>query len=147
MQLSGQLECELPNQSLYTFEGTLELSSAGKSSGSTSKVPLGERQQVLRGSRLRNTDWALGLVIYTGKETKIQMNSAGRQPRKVSEVARKTQKLTLMIFSLQMVFCCIAASINASFATSDRAKTLTYLNLIGDDGQVPSVSSVFFSLA
>jgi phospholipid-transporting ATPase len=143
LKLQGELECEPPNKSLYTFEGTLGLKQGSAASGSDSKVPLGERQVVLRGSRLRNTEWTLGLVIFTGKETKIQMNNSGRQPRKVSEVERMTQKLTLMIFSLQMVLCVIGASANASFVTSESTMDLTYLNLVGDDGKRPSVMDVF----
>jgi phospholipid-transporting ATPase len=31
---------------------------------------------LLRGSSLRNTDWVIGIAIYTGHETKIMRNSS-----------------------------------------------------------------------
>lgn len=35
----------------------------------------GDKQLLYRGSRLKNTKWVYGIVIYTGKNTKILMNS------------------------------------------------------------------------
>ena len=35
----------------------------------------GDKQLLYRGARLKNTKWVYGLVIYTGKNTKIMMNS------------------------------------------------------------------------
>ena len=35
----------------------------------------GDKQLLYRGARLKNTKWILGLVIYTGKNSKIMMNS------------------------------------------------------------------------
>ena len=33
---------------------------------------------MLRGCKLKNTDWAIGVIVYTGKDTAIMMN--GCQP-------------------------------------------------------------------
>lgn len=74
----GILECraelivEDPNADLYNFNGRVEIN--GKT------IPLTLNEVVYRGSVLRNTPSAIGLVINTGEETKIRMN-ANRHPK------------------------------------------------------------------
>ena len=70
--LNGTLRCEHPNNSLYTFEGTLGLTS---SMGVPKQVPLGPDQVLLRGAQIRNTPWLYGLAVYTGHETKLMRNA------------------------------------------------------------------------
>lgn len=36
-----------------------------------STVPLGADQILLRGAQLRNTQWVIGIVVYTGHDTKL----------------------------------------------------------------------------
>lgn len=38
---------------------------------SSSTVPLGSDQILLRGAQLRNTQWVHGIVVYTGHDTKL----------------------------------------------------------------------------
>lgn len=42
---------------------------------------------LLRGCNLKNTDWAIGVVVFTGSETRIMMNS-GVTPMKRSRIAK-----------------------------------------------------------
>lgn len=35
----------------------------------------------LRGSSLRNTEWIVGIAIFTGHDTKVMMNSAKSKPK------------------------------------------------------------------
>lgn len=35
----------------------------------------GEKQFLYRGAKLKNTKWIYGVVIYTGKNTKVMLNS------------------------------------------------------------------------
>lgn len=66
-QLNGYLKSENPNNSLYTYEGTLNM--GGKT------IPLDPNQLLLRGAQLRNTEWIYGLVVFTGHETKLMRNA------------------------------------------------------------------------
>jgi phospholipid-transporting ATPase len=70
--LQGTLRSEQPNNSLYTYEGTLELRTAG---GVARQVPLGPDQLLLRGAQIRNTPWLYGLVVFTGHQTKLMRNA------------------------------------------------------------------------
>lgn len=44
---------------------------------------------LLRGCVLKNTKWAIGIVVYTGNDTKIMLNT-GRTPSKRSKIAKAT---------------------------------------------------------
>jgi phospholipid-translocating ATPase len=52
------------------------------------KYPIDLGQTLLRGTVLRHTKWIIGLVIYTGEDTKIVLNSGGT-PSKRSKVERQ----------------------------------------------------------
>ena len=43
-------------------------------------------EMLLRGCMLKNSNYVLGLVVYTGKESRIQMNAA-KTPNKVGELS------------------------------------------------------------
>jgi phospholipid-transporting ATPase len=72
LNLNGSLRSEQPNNSLYTFEGTLDLIT---STGAPKQVPVGPDQLLLRGAQLRNTPWVYGIVVFTGHETKLMRNA------------------------------------------------------------------------
>ncbi len=67
ISVSGELHCENPNKDLESFKGTVILEGKDHT--------LSEKQLLLKGASLQNTDWVIGLVVYTGEETKIMLNS------------------------------------------------------------------------
>ncbi|KAF8514608.1 aminophospholipid-transporting P-type ATPase [Gautieria morchelliformis] len=95
-RLQGNLRCEQPNNSLYTFEGTLDLRTP---SGTPKQVPLGPDQMLLRGAQLRNTPWCYGLVVFTGHETKL-MRNATAAPIKRTAVERQVNVQIVFLFIL-----------------------------------------------
>ncbi|KAI1505726.1 hypothetical protein F5X99DRAFT_216411 [Biscogniauxia marginata] len=88
----AEIVSEDPNPDLYNFEGRVEVD------GET--LPLTLDNVVFRGSRLRNTQEAIGLVINTGEECKIRMNAN----KEVHAKAPKIQELLNRIVIL-LVFC------------------------------------------
>ena len=72
--LRGMLSSEPPNSSLYTYDGTFNLSSSQAGAPPT-KIPVGPNQMLLRGAQLRNTEWIYGVVVNAGHETKLMRNA------------------------------------------------------------------------
>ena len=68
----AQVVAEDPNLDLYNFEGRVTIGE--------DTLPLTNSEIIYRGSVLRNTSEAMGLVMYTGEECKIRMN-ANKNPR------------------------------------------------------------------
>ncbi|KAJ7928501.1 aminophospholipid-transporting P-type ATPase [Mycena leptocephala] len=110
--LRGSLRCEQPNNSLYTFEGTLDLITSG---GLPKQVPLGPDQVLLRGAQVRNTPWVYGIAVYTGHETKL-MRNATAAPIKRTAVERQVNVQIVFLFILLL-----ALSIGSSIGGSIRA--------------------------
>lgn len=97
--------CDLPNNNLEHFEGTWTLANEHK-------IPLTARNLLLRGCMLRNTEWALGAVVYTGRETKIQMNAV-EATSKTGSIKRFVDRMTIWVFCLQMLCCLIGSVVGA----------------------------------
>lgn len=51
---------------------------------------------MLRGSKLRNTDWAIGIVVYTGVDTKIMKNAESSKYKR-SKIDVMTDRALLYI--------------------------------------------------
>ena len=81
---AASLNVEEPNNRIYKFDGYYQLSDK-------KLVPLCNDNVALRGMSLRNTECVVGVVVYTGHDSKIQMNSAGAV-YKTSHVSRTTNK-------------------------------------------------------
>jgi len=62
-KLKGQILCERPNNAIYKFEGYMDTD--GK------KISLGADNMILRGCKLRNTEFVIGVTVFTGHDTKI----------------------------------------------------------------------------
>ena len=73
------VQCERPDTDMYRLNGTVTMN------GVASPVDLS--MTLLRGTVLRNTGWAIGVVLFTGLDTKIVLNSGGT-PSKRSRVER-----------------------------------------------------------
>uniref|UniRef100_A0A7S3NH53 Phospholipid-transporting ATPase n=1 Tax=Aureoumbra lagunensis TaxID=44058 RepID=A0A7S3NH53_9STRA len=96
------IEYEPPCGRIHTFEGTLNLK-VEKDTTAVIKLPLESRNFLLRGSSLRNTKWILGLVVYSGRDTRLVRNSR-EAPSKLSEMERVVNNMVYFIlFSMIIV--------------------------------------------
>lgn len=80
LQYAFRIQCERPDTDMYRLNANVIVQ------GSTSSVDLSTT--LLRGTVLRNTGWVIGIVLFTGLDTKIVMNSGGT-PSKRSKVERQ----------------------------------------------------------
>lgn len=77
----GFIECEQSRTDLYTFNGRIELPSTINRISviptdielqtSLHNIPLMAENLMLRGSRVKNTEWAIACAVYTGQNTKL----------------------------------------------------------------------------
>ncbi|GJV53791.1 phospholipid-transporting ATPase 3-like protein [Tanacetum coccineum] len=121
-EFKGEIQCEQPNNSLYTFTGNLILQKQ--------TIPIGPNQILLRGfsesniainafqgCSLRNTEYIVGAVVFTGHETKVMMN-AMNVPSKRSTLERKLDKVIATLFGVLLSMCLIGAIGSAVFVSN-----------------------------
>ncbi|KAJ4362545.1 drs2 neo1 protein [Neocucurbitaria cava] len=101
LRTDAEFVIEDPNRDLYSFEGRVMVD--GK------QAPLTLNEIIFRGSILRNTPDAIGMVIYSGEECRIRMN-ANKNPR---IKAPALQGLVNRIVILIVVFVLLLAIFNA----------------------------------
>ncbi|CAL5038429.1 unnamed protein product [Urochloa decumbens] len=84
------IKCEDPNANLYSFVGSMEWKGQ--------RHPLSPQQLLLRDSKLRNTDYIYGAVIFTGHDTKVMQNATD-PPSKRSKIEKKMDKIIYLLMS------------------------------------------------
>ncbi|MBW0469719.1 hypothetical protein O181_009434 [Austropuccinia psidii MF-1] len=120
--LKGHLRSEQPNNSLYTYEGTLTIQSINFPQ---KELPLNPDQMLLRGAQLRNTAWMYGLVVFTGHETKL-MRNATATPIKRTAVERMVNVQIVFLFIILLVLS-VGSSIGSFIRTFSLGDQLWYL--------------------
>ena len=107
------VESEPPHANLYQYSGVArwrqrDIRKPGDP-GTDMAEPISINNILLRGCSLRNTEWVLGVVIFTGTETKIMINS-GITPSKRSRISRELNWNVIYNFII-LLFMCIASGI------------------------------------
>ncbi|XP_074277220.1 phospholipid-transporting ATPase 1-like [Silene latifolia] len=97
---SGLIRCEQPNRNIYEFTANMEFGGH--------KFPLSQSNIILRGCQLKNTEWAIGVVVYTGQETKAMLNSAA-SPAKRSKLESHMNRETLWLSVFLLTMCSVVA--------------------------------------
>ncbi|RLN92141.1 hypothetical protein BBJ28_00014910, partial [Nothophytophthora sp. Chile5] len=138
-RLHGSVEHEQPNNQLYTFTGRLLLRAAGRSETATA---LGPENLLLRGCSVRSCAFVVGLVIFTGGETKLLQNSRAA-PSKQSKLYRTANRCMLLIFSTMFALC-LASAIAAAAWSKHNASRVWYLPFLHSaDGAAQFIVNFF----
>ncbi|KAL6917836.1 hypothetical protein ACHAPO_000355 [Fusarium lateritium] len=109
------VESEGPQPNLYKYNGAIKWKQSvpGYLDDEPEDMtePITIDNLLLRGCNLRNTEWIVGVVIYTGHDTKIMMN-AGITPSKRARIAREMNFNVVCNFGILLIMCLLAAIIN-----------------------------------
>ncbi|CAN8096065.1 unnamed protein product [Discula destructiva] len=115
----AEIVSEDPNLDLYNYEGRAIVNNEA--------MPLALNQVVYRGSTLRNTDEAIGVVINSGEECKIRMNASKNVHAKSPAMQAKVNKIVIIL-----VFFVLALSVGCSIGNiiwvDDTEHLAWYLN-------------------
>ena len=129
--LCGRIECDTPNRHLYEFNGVLYgVNTKALSLGlwlnrAWKKCRSGPERVLLRGASLRNTRWACGVVVYTGHESKLMLNSRA-VPLKCSNVDITTNYYILILFAILLAVSTMSALFSHLWLR-DNARVMWYI--------------------
>ncbi len=109
------IESEPPHANLYQYSGAARWNQRDakrpEDPGVQMAEPISINNLLLRGCSLRNTEWVLGVVVFTGRETKIMLNS-GLTPSKRSRIARELNWDVIYNFIILFFMCLVSGIIN-----------------------------------
>ncbi|KAK6434485.1 drs2 neo1 protein [Oleoguttula sp. CCFEE 5521] len=94
-ECGGRVAVEDPNRTLYSFDGRMTVDNYTR--------PLTLSEILLRGSTLRNTTKAIGLVVNTGEETKIRMNANHHPKAKKPRLERYANQVILTLIAYVVI--------------------------------------------
>jgi len=102
---SFEVDCDRPELQMYKLNAAVVVKGE--------RFPVDLQTTLLRGTILRNTKWVIGVVMFTGLDTKLVLNSGGT-PSKRSKVERQMNPmvfLNLIILAVMAVVCGIVDSV------------------------------------
>uniref|UniRef100_A0A182JZG0 Phospholipid-transporting ATPase n=1 Tax=Anopheles christyi TaxID=43041 RepID=A0A182JZG0_9DIPT len=100
-KFTSRIEVDAPSTKIYRFHGAV-IHPSGE------RVPVSTESLLLRESRLKNTDYAEGIVVYAGHETKAMLNNSG--PRyKRSRIEQQMNIDVIWCVIILIVLCIIGA--------------------------------------
>lgn len=123
----GEVEFEAPNKSIYTFSG------AYRCKALEHPMALGPENVLLRSSLYSNTDWGYGIALYTGQETKVQMNNR-ESSTKMSGMEHLCNRAVEMVMLAQLTLCAISV-ISIYFMGFEDSSKFPYVYPTGDDSR------------
>lgn len=125
------IESEGPQPNLYKYNGAISWTQEVHGAEKDMSEPISIDNMLLRGCNLRNTDWVLGIVVFTGHDTKIMMN-AGITPSKRARIARELNFNVICNFGILLIMCLISAIVNGiAWGKSDASNAFFEYGSIG----------------
>ncbi|GAA96668.1 uncharacterized protein L969DRAFT_97024 [Mixia osmundae IAM 14324] len=100
---------DVADNNMFKLSAAIELLDGPKAhDGANLRAPITLNTTLLRGCVLRNTDWVIGVVLFTGSDTKIVLNSGGT-PSKRSKIERLMNPMVFINLGLLALMCMMCA--------------------------------------
>ena len=109
--ISGHVVTDPPNQDLYLLSKIMKVSF---NNGPEETIPLSAKQLLLKGAKLKNTPFVIGIVVYVGHDCKI-MKNAKDPVTKYSSLERLMNFGLVAIFIFQAILCILAAILRGTY--------------------------------
>ena len=106
---NGFIRINAPNIDLNYINGYIHTLFKKDGTYIQEDINISTNEFILKGSVLKNTNWIIGIVVYTGMKNKIILNSK-KSRQKLSKVEKKLNYYLLLVFVF-LIICCIICSI------------------------------------
>jgi phospholipid-translocating ATPase len=138
-----ELESEGPHSNLYSYSAVIRWQQHNLKDPETPTYEMAEPVSInnllLRGCQLRNTEWVLGVVVFTGEETKIMINS-GITPSKRARISKELNWNVVYNFIVLFGLCLVSGIVlGITWAKTD---TSHYFFEFGSYGGAPPTDGV-----
>ena len=138
----GYIKINSPDANLNYINGTLYALFSKKNVEIDQNINISVNEFLLKGSILKNTNWIIGIVVYTGMSNKIILNS--KKPRlKKSKVEKKLNFYLIFIFMF-LIICCAICSLFHHFLYLSNKKFYDNFVFIANDPNTESFI-IFFT--
>lgn len=122
------LDSEGPHPNLYSYSAVARWQQRDPKNPNAPPREMAEAISInnllLRGCSLKNTEWILGVVVFTGRETKIMLNS-GITPSKRARMARDLNWNVIYNFII-LFFMCLVSGIVQGVTWADGNNSLDF---------------------
>ena len=100
------IEVDVPSENIYEISGTIIFKNQ--------KIPFDSKNILLKGSRLKSVNYAFGIAIYTGKDTKL-MKNINRTRLKKSDIDKILLYIIIFLIGLSIVITAISSIIGCMY--------------------------------
>ena len=137
------LESEPPHSNLYAYSGAVKWTQKDPKNsydpGTERTEAVSINNLLLRGCNLRNTEWIVGIVAFTGQDTKIMIN-AGVTPSKRSRISRELNWNIAGNFGILFIMCLVSGLANGlSFANTHQSWAFFEFGQVGGSAIVTGI--------
>ena len=135
-----RIECDRPEVLMHKLVAAVEINEE--------RFPVDLQTTLLRGTVLRNTAWVIGIVMYTGLDTKLVLNSGGT-PSKRGKVERQMNPMVLanlVILGIMAVVCGVIDSVLEHHYYPRQAPWLFNDNRKFDNPSINGLITLLFAL-